>query len=138
MITQAIYDLLNVANITVLVGTNISPVVATPGVSLPWVVFNERGVPEDFKKGTDSTHSIVSNFDVQIDIYCEKGKDGNGGFLECNTIGDAIKLELDGLTPQLIGGVNIEEVVLREEQNIYDPISEAARQILEFNFRVRP
>ncbi len=138
MITQAIYDLLNVTSITDLVGTNIAPVVATPGIAFPWIVFNERGVPEDFKKGTDNTHSIISEFTVQVDIYCSKGKDGNGGFLECNTIGDAVKDILDGLLQVESGGVNIEQVVLREEQNIYDPISEAARQILEFNFRVRP
>lgn len=136
MITQAIYDLLNVTSITDLVGTNIAPVVATPGIALPWIVFNERGTPEDFKKGADDTHSVISEFTVQVDIYCAKGKDGNGGFFECNTIGDAVKVQLDGLLEVSSGGVLIDQVVLREEQNIYDPISEAARQILEFNFRI--
>lgn len=138
MITQAIYDLLNVTSITDLVGTNLTPVVATPGIAFPWIVFNERGTPENYKVDTDGTHSIISEFIVQVDIYCSKGKDSNGGFFECNTIGDAVKDILDGLLQVTSGGIAIEQVVLTEEQNIYDPISEAARQILEFKFRVRP
>ena len=66
MISKAIYSILNVSAITDLVN-DISPVIARPNVQFPYIVFNEKGNPEDSKDGYD-----IINHSVQIDIYTEK------------------------------------------------------------------
>ena len=130
MISQAVYELLNVVSITSLATGGVYPVLAPQGASFPFIVWNEKGTPENFKDGSDITY-----YDVQIDVYASKGKDGAGGFLLVEQIGDAVISELDRYKGT-IGGSVIQQTVLESTEILYDPISEAARQILEFRFRI--
>ena len=130
MITQAIYELLNVANVTSLATGGVHPNVAPQDVSLPYVVWSERGVPENWK----DDYSIV-NYDVTIDIYTNKGKDGGGGYLQANGILEAIKTELDRYKGT-IGGSKIDQVTFQEERTEYDDVSNHAHIVVEFRFRV--
>ena len=133
MISGAIYKLINVASVTDLVN-NISLVVGVQGVDFPQVVINETSEPENYK----DNYSII-NHRVQIDIYCSKGKDGNGGYLQADTIANAIEALLNRysgvvtLSDTLYN--NIAQIYLQDKDLIYDSQPEAARISMTYHVR---
>lgn len=130
MIAPAIYSLLNVASVTSLVN-GVYFTVAPQLKSFPYITFDESGDTENFKDGC-----TIINHRLQVDVFCSKGKDGNGGFLEANTIATAINLVLDR-QKGTFAGINIDQIYLDWQQATYDPMSEAARVILEYKVRQR-
>jgi hypothetical protein len=130
VIAPAIYSLLNVSSVTDLV-TGIYFTTAPQLKAFPYITFDESGTTENFKDGC----SII-NHRLQVDIYCSKGKDGNGGFSEASTIADAVQTVLDR-QKGTFASINIDQIYLEWQQALYDPMSEAARVILEYNVRQR-
>lgn len=128
MIGPAIYELLNVASVTDLVN-GVYNSLAPENVTFPYVVFNEQSTPENYK----DDYAVVHH-DVQIDVYCSKGKDGNGGFSEADTIATNIKTILHRYKGTVSGKV-IAQTLFDNEDVVFDPISQAARVILTFRFR---
>lgn len=128
MISGAIATILNVSAITNLV-TDISPILAPQGVVLPHIVINESATPELYKKGFSVVHH-----ELQIDIYCEKGKDANGGFLQAETIANEVKTLLLYYSGT-VAGHTIETIILQNETPLMDNVSQEARLILELRVR---
>lgn len=129
MIGDAIYELLNVASVTDLATGGIYHTVAPQNASMPYIVFDERGNNENYKN-----NSQIINHDVTINVYCKKGKEGAGGFLQSRTIGRAIN-EVLNRASGIYAGLQIDTIYLDESQAIYDPISQAARLIMEYRVR---
>lgn len=128
MISGAIASLLNVTAITNLVN-DVSPILSPQGVNLPCIVINESASPELYKKGFSVLHH-----ELQIDIYCDKGKDSNGGFLQAETISTQVKNILIYYSGT-VAGHTIETITLQNETPLMDNISQEARMILEFKVR---
>ena len=133
MISGAIYKLLNVSPITEAVD-NISLVVGKQGAPYPSIVINEVSTPENYKDGYS-----VMNHRVQIDVYCSKGKDGAGGFLQAFEIAEMIEAKLNRFNgPVILSdsiGFDIEQIYLADRENMDDPISQAARVVMTYNVR---
>ena len=128
MISGAIASLLNVTAITTLVN-DVSPILAPQDVTMPYIVINESASPELYKKGFSVLHH-----ELQLDIYCSKGKDANGGFLQAETIATAVKTILLYYAGT-VASHTIETIILQNETPILDNISQEARIILELKVR---
>lgn len=129
MIGAAIYELLNVTAITNLVN-DISPMVASNGKVAPYIVFNERGKPEDFKGG----YSVV-NYDLSIDVYAKKGRDNSGGKAYLFQLYNLIEPIMNRYTG-IVAGININSIYQVDQYYRYDEMSEAARLTIEYKVRV--
>ena len=130
VIGKAIYSLLNVTSITDLVN-DISPMIANRDSSMPYIVFNEEGSPENFK----NSYKIV-NYDLQVDIYAEKGKDQGGGKFKTIEIYEQVEEVLNRYSGT-VEGIEIDTIILTRKQSLIDEQSQAARIILEYNVRVK-
>lgn len=135
MISGAIYKLLNVSPITEAV-ENISLVVGEQGLNTkyPAIVINETSVPENYK----DNYKVI-NHTVQIDVYCEKTKDGNGGFLQAFEIAEMVENKLNRFSGTVIVSDTIanyiDTIYLEDSENLYDPLSQAARVIMTYRVR---
>lgn len=133
MISGAIYKLLNVADVTSLVNA-ISISVGRQGVALPQIVINENSSPENFKNDYN-----VLNHRVQIDIYCSKGKDGNGGYLQAYEIAKVVEEKLNRFTGLVVLSDtlanDIDTITLDSKENLYDSQQEDARVMMVFQVR---
>ena len=129
MIGAAIYELLNVTSVTNLVN-DISPMIARSGIDAPYIVFNESGIPENFKNG----YSVV-NYDLRIDAYAKKGRDNSGGKAELVQIYNAVEAILNRYTG-IVAGVRIGQIYQQSQEIRYDEMSEAARLTIEYKVRV--
>ena len=128
MIGQAIYSLLNVSDVTDLVN-GIYHTLAPEDVTFPYIIMNEQGVTENFKN-----NSNIRIHEVQIDVYCAKGKDGNAGFAQADAIRKKIEEKLNRFTG-ISGGKYIDTIYLEDIQPLFDPISQAARIIMGYRAR---
>tara|TARA_R110000868_G_scaffold389359_1_gene658554 strand:+ start:22 stop:474 length:453 start_codon:yes stop_codon:yes gene_type:complete len=129
MIGAAIYELLNVASVTNLVN-DISPMIARSGIDAPYIVFNESGIPENFKNG----YSVV-NYDLRIDAYAKKGRDNSGGKANLVNIYNAVEAILNRYTG-IVAGVRIGQIYQQSQEIRYDEMSESARLTIEYKVRV--
>ena len=129
MIGAAIYELLNVASVTSLVN-DISPMIARSGIQPPYIVFNESGIPENFK----NNYSVV-NYDLRIDAYAKKGRDNSGGKADLVAIYTAIETILNRYTG-IVAGVRIGQIYQQSQEIRYDEMSESARLTIEYKVRV--
>lgn len=128
MIGQAIFSLLNVSTVTDLV-EGVYHTLAPEKVSFPYIIMNEQGRTENYKN-----NSSIRYHEIQLDVYCSKGKDGNAGFAQCDSIGNKIEAVLNRFSG-VAGGKYIDTIYLEDSQTLFDPISQAARLIM--NYRVR-
>lgn len=128
MIGGAIYQLLNVTAITSLV-EQLNYGISPQENLFPRVIITEQSTPENFKNGSSIIHH-----DVEINIYCSKVKDGNGGFLQASDIADAIDLILNRYNGTS-GGKTIQQIYLSNQEILFDDESQAARVIMEYSVR---
>ena len=128
MIGGAIYQLLNVPAITDLV-EQLNFGLAPQENLFPRIVITERSTPENFKNG----YSII-NHDVEINIYASKAKDGNGGFLQASNIADAVGTILYRYNGN-IAGKRIDQILLSNQEILFDNSSQCARVIMEYSVR---
>lgn len=125
MISQAIYELLSG------IGVTAYPVIAPQDASYPFIIINEDAEPEDSKDGYD-----ISYYDLQIDVYTEKGKKLSNGVYLSKTISDSIKSVLNRYSGT-IGGVNIDTILFADENTFFDSISYATRSLMQYQVRVK-
>jgi hypothetical protein len=129
VIGDAIYTLLNVADITDVVTGGIHHTVAPQDTPNPCIVINERGVNENYKN-----NSQIINHSLTIDVYCDKGKNGAGGFELANEIAVLVNSKLNRFSG-IVGTKQIDTIYKVGSDTLYDSISESARVILEYNVR---
>jgi len=128
MIGGAIYQLLNVPDVTNLV-EQLNFGLAPQENLFPRIVITERSTPENYKDG----YSII-NHDVEINIYASKAKDGNGGFLQASNIADMVAFKLYRYKGT-IGGKRIDQTLLSNQEILFDNSSQCARVIMEYSVR---
>jgi hypothetical protein len=129
VIGDAIYTLLNVADITDVVTGGIHHTVAPQDTPNPCLVINERGVNENYKN-----NSQIINHSLTIDVYCDKGKNGAGGFALANEIAILVNSKINRFSG-IVGTKQIDTIYKVGSDALYDSISESARLILEYNVR---
>lgn len=130
IIGNAIYSLLSDTSISDLVN-DISPDQASRTASMPYIVFSENGIPEDFK----NDWSVINHF-VTIDIYAAQTNAGGGGREVVSDIANAVEDKLNRYSG-IVDGVQIDTITLNSIDFLYDPISEANRCIMSYKVRSR-
>jgi len=127
VIASAIYDLLNVADVT-----NLAPVyygTVPQQKSAPYIVFRESALPEHNKV---NTKTIIH--EIEIVIVSEKGKNGTAGFTVVEPIGDMIHTKLNKFSG-LSGGKSVAMIRKNSEDVYYDQTSQFA--VMEMVYEVR-
>lgn len=128
MISPAVFAILNAPELSSL-GVSLYHTIAPQETEYPIIVLNERGKPENHK---DSYSTM--NHKVQLDIYCNKGKNGNGGFAEADSIATVVESLLNRYKGTVAGKV-IQQIYKSDSKTFYDKVSEAARYMLVFEIR---
>lgn len=129
VITPSIYSLLNVSSITALTN-GIYSMQAPQRTNYPIIILNESRTFERFKRGVGITH-----FDLQLDIYSDKGEEGTAGLKECSIIESAV-LALLSYYSGTVAGNKIDTILHESSESFYDIASKKARIMMEFNIRV--
>ncbi len=127
MIASAVYNLLNVTDVT-----DLAPVyygTVPQKKSPPYIVFRESSIPEHNKVNTK-----IINYDIEIVIVSEKGKDGTAGFTVVEPIGAMIHSKLNKFSG-ISGGKSVAMIRKTEEDVYYDQTSQYA--VLELGYEVR-
>jgi len=128
VIATAIYELLNVTDVTDLVsGVYISN--APQNAAFPYIVFRERAIPEDTKIQTK-----IITYDVEIIIVSDKGRNGAGGFKEIDAIGAMVHSKLNRFAG-LAGGKMLSRVVRTDIDTFVDPETYFAIHVLDYRVR---
>ena len=129
MIARAIFELLNVTDVTDLATGGVYYGTAPQKAQAPYIVFRESSDPEHFKNDTK-----VVNHSLDIVILDDKGKDGNAGFLAIEAIGSMVHSKLNRFTG-MAGSKAIQTIVKDDEEVYYDQVSQTA--IMEMSYNVR-
>jgi hypothetical protein len=129
VIIPAIYELLNVPAVTNLV-QGIYSAQAPQAEAFPIIILNESRDFERFKRG-----SKITFFSLQLDIYADKGEEGNAGLKQCAEIEKEIIKILDYYSGT-VAGIGIDTILHEDSENFYDVISKKARVMMTFNIRV--
>ncbi len=128
MIASAIYELLNVTDITDL-ATGVYYNTAPQQAVYPYIVFTETANPEDFKTG-----SKIRLHYVDIQIVASRGRDGNSGFAELDAIREVIESKLNRFGGTS-GGKVIQDTFLEGVTTDYDPESRNAFMLVRYAIR---
>lgn len=128
MISGAIAEILSVSDITDIVN-DISPYLTPQNTDAPYIVITEQTTPELYKGG----YKVVTH-EALVHIYASKGKDGNGGFLQAQTIANLCKSQLLYYSGTADGHA-IQTITLENEQPLFDNVSQEAIIILDIRVR---
>lgn len=128
MVASAIYELLNVSDITDIVSGVYFPI-APQGAASPYIYFEETVSPVNTKTGS----SVREHF-IDVYIVADKGRDGGGGLALVESIRPIVEGKLNRFTG-MAGGKMIQDIYLMDINSTYDPISKKAIMLMEFKVR---
>jgi hypothetical protein len=126
VITPAIFELLNVPNVTNLAKAVYS-LQAPQRAVFPLIIINENTSFELFKQGIG-----IKMYDVQIDIYSDR--QNNGALKELDLIKKAVESELLYYSG-VVQGRKIDTITIENEDNFFDPVSEKYRVMIQYKVR---
>ena len=127
MIARAIKELLYVSEITDIAGVYYST--APQNVSYPFIVYRESSVTENFKN--DSKIRLHS---LEVVIVTTKGRDGNDGFADLESLKTIVESKLNRFTG-MAGGKKIQSIILDESDIYFDQMSKNAIATMEYEVR---